>query len=136
MKAVANAMTNQEPTILSALDGLESPGLSRQTLDNEPKALFFVLFGLVYEALLETSADATSSSTARESAIISLQAMKTLVQPRYCGKAILEPAVFGEFTSLCYRMAITETASVQLHIIAVILSFAQSQRGNIQNQEK
>jgi HEAT repeat-containing protein 5 len=135
MKAVANAMSSQEPTILSALDGVEGVSTHRTASDSEPKALFYVLIGLVYETLLSTSADATSSSSARESATVALQAMRSLVQPRYCGRAILEPSVFGEFTSLCYRMAITETASVQIHLISVIVSFAQSQRNNISSME-
>jgi HEAT repeat-containing protein 5 len=83
--------------------------------------------------LLNTSADATSSTAARESAIVALQALQSLVRPEFSGKALLEPTVFTEFTSLCYRMAITEAASVQLHLISVIVSFAQTQRTNIKD---
>lgn len=131
MKAVVNGLANYETTMLSALDGIEGPVPSHHGSDNEPKALFYVLFGLAFETLLDTSADATSSAAARDSAITALSAMRSLVQPRCSGKAILELAIFNEFTSLCYRMAITETASVQMHLISVIVSFAQTQRGNI-----
>lgn len=121
----------KEPTILLALDGGESGSSSQPPTTSEPKALFFVLFGLVYETLVNTSADATSSATSRENAIIALQALKSLVQPQYSGRAILEPTTLTEFTSLCYRMAITETANVQLHLVEVIVSFAETQKSNI-----
>jgi hypothetical protein len=133
MKAVGNAMSNKEPAVIAALDGTESETGPRLPSNTEPKALFFVMFGLVFETLLDTSVEATSSAAMRDSAVIALQALQSLVRPEFSGKALLEQTVFTEFTSLCYRMAITESAKVQLHLISVIIAFAQTQRVNIKD---
>ena len=41
----------------------------------------------------------------------------------------MEPSIFEEFISLCYRIAMTETAGVQAHLVEV-LSLAVSQGFN------
>lgn len=138
MQAVATAMKLGDPHILAAMDGLESTEMNKQPslIQNsapreEPTALFFAIFGLVYEALAASSADATPSPELRQNAIISLEALKSLVRPEYSGKALLEPTIFDEFTSLCYRMAMTESASVQTHLVEAVAIFATSQKENM-----
>ena len=65
--------------------------------------------------------------SARQTNVISgLQALKCLVRPEYLGKAIMEPAIFKEFISLCYRMAMTEPANIQVHLVEMIAIFAAS----------
>ncbi|EJD04810.1 clathrin-coated vesicle protein [Fomitiporia mediterranea MF3/22] len=140
LHAVATAMKVGDPYILAAMDGLESTDLNNK--DNpptliqsnssssreEPTALFFAIFGLIYEALATSSADATPSPTVRQNAIIALEALKSLVKPEYSGKALLESTIFDEFTSLCYRMAMTESAAVQTHLVEAVAVFATSQK--------
>ncbi|KAG6862579.1 hypothetical protein C0991_011485, partial [Blastosporella zonata] len=94
----------------------------------EPTAFFYIIFGLVYEALVTPSADLTSSSSAGQSLVSSaLQALKCLVRPEYSGNAITEPTIFDEFVRLCYRIAMTEPANVQVHLLEMLSSFAFSQ---------
>lgn len=145
MHAVATSMKLGDPHILAAMDGLESSDKDKApssflTQDSssreEPTALFFAIFGLIYEALAASSADATPSPELRRNAIIALEALKSLVRPEYSGKALLEPTIFDEFTSLCYRMGLTESAGVQSHIVEVVAAFATSQKDNMQSVAK
>ncbi|KAL5476373.1 hypothetical protein ACEPAI_3473 [Sanghuangporus weigelae] len=140
MHAVATAMKLGDPHVLAAMDGLEScetnkqPSLIQNSRE-EPTALFFAIFGLIYEALAASSADATPSPELRQNAVIALEALKSLVRPEYAGKALLDPAIFDEFTSLCYRMAMTESAFVQTHLVEAVAAFATSQRDNMQGSD-
>jgi hypothetical protein len=113
------------------MDGLEfhpeskAPSVGKR---EEPTVFFFVIFGLVCEALSTSSADSALTSSTRQTLVISaLQALKCLVRPEYSGKAIREPTIFDEFISLCYRMAMTESASIQVHLVEVLSNLAASQ---------
>ncbi|KAG6906802.1 hypothetical protein DXG01_012050 [Tephrocybe rancida] len=131
LQAVATSMNSADPFILAAMDGQELTPPSKPTPTikrEEPTAFFYVVFGLVYEALVTSSADSTSSSSVRRSLVKSaLQALKSLVRPEYSGNAIKEPTIFDEFVSLCYRIAMTEPAGVQIHLLDMLSSFASSQ---------
>ena len=91
----------------------------------EPTALFFVIFGLVYEAL--ASPDTDSSSGLRAISVIALRCLKYLVRPQYSGYALLDQANFDELVSLFYRMTVTEPPIVVVHILEVISSLVVSQ---------
>jgi len=132
LQAVATAMQANNPHILAAMDGKEYTAANKDlVLDSdrkEPTTFFFVVFGLVYEALATASADSSTTSTARQSEVTSaLQALKFLVRPEYSGTAIMEPTIFEEFISLCYRMGMTESAGIQVHLIEMLAIFAASQ---------
>ena len=128
-------MKSGDPIVLAAMDGIE-PSDSNALIPNqpnreEPTAMFFAIFGLAYEALAASSADATSSPVLRQNAVIALEAMKSLVRPEYSGKVLLEPSLFQEFRDLCYRMALTESAIVSRHLVEMVASFATSQRDRL-----
>ncbi|PPQ91330.1 hypothetical protein CVT25_003770 [Psilocybe cyanescens] len=132
LQAVATAMQAGDPHILAAMDGREfdekKVDLITPTDRKEPTAFFFIIFGLVYEALATSSADSSSTTSARQSGVISaLQALKCLVRPEYSGAAMMEPTIFEEFISLCYRMGMTEAASIQVHLVEMLAIFAASQ---------
>lgn len=122
-------MQSKDPHILAAMDGKETPSspIVVSQMRNEPTAFFFVVFGLVYDALATSSADSTSTSVIQETAVTALEALKCLVRPEYSGKAILDVTIFDEFSSLCYRMAMTESAAVQVHLVEAIAALASSQ---------
>ncbi|KAK0495924.1 clathrin-coated vesicle protein [Armillaria luteobubalina] len=131
LQAVATAMQANDPHILAAMHGREGGDAGPATVNGngheEPSALFFVIFGLAYEALV-SSADSNIMSSTQQSAVLSaLMVLKCLVLPQYAGKAIMEPIIFDEFIAVCYRMAMTETASIQTHLIEVLSVFALSQ---------
>lgn len=136
LHAVVTEMKIGGPQVFLVMDGLEPDVESTYTILTErvePTALFFALFGLVYEALTVSSADATPSARIRRNAIIALEALKHLVKPSFSGRTLLDPPIFSELMSLCYRMAMTESAATQVHLVEAISSFATTQAPNIIN---
>ena len=132
LQALATIMKSGDPIALAAMNGIESTSssdslITNQSTRSEPTSMFFPIFGLAYEALAASSADATSSPTLRQNAVIALEAMKCLVRPEYSGTAILEGVIFGEFRDLGYRMALTESAVVSRHLVEMVASFAVGQ---------
>lgn len=132
LKAVSISMKSQDPTILAAMDGLDGPpeGATKpegSAPKDEPTAFFFPVFGLVFEALSSQSSEASSTPDSMEMTITSLDALKSLLRPEYCGSAVLEPAIFDELIGLSYRLALTEPALVQQHLVEAISSLAVSQ---------
>lgn len=120
-------MQRHDPYILAAMDGREANGTIPTTSGDDPTSFFYVVFGLVYEALTQSSADSATSVATRDVTITALQALASLVKPEYAGSAILEPTIFEEFSNLCYRLAMTEPPEVQVHLVAAVSSFVNSQ---------
>ena len=132
MQAVATAMQSGDPYILLAMDGAEPKTAEvdaiKLTSRSEPTMCFFIVFGLVYEALATTSGDTSSAAANRRTIVLAcLQALKCLVRPEYAGKAILDPPIFEEFISLCYRIALTEPAGMLVHLIELVKTLADTQ---------
>jgi hypothetical protein len=116
---------NRSDQYISATILGKEVGSSVDSIDSAaegPAPLFFPLFGLIYEALA-TSLPDTSSRV--DTVIACLGALKCLLDPRYSGKALLEPTIFQEFMSLSHRMAMTESAEVLVHLITVLTTFAK-----------
>ncbi|TFY79847.1 hypothetical protein EWM64_g4165 [Hericium alpestre] len=104
LKAISVAMEAHDPFIRGAMDGIDTPEASQvngseKTIYKDPVSLFFVVFGLVYEAL-STTANSTSAGQNNLS-LVALRAMKNLVRPEYAGRALLEPTLFDELLSAC-----------------------------------
>lgn len=135
LSAVASIMEAGNPYVLAAMDGRELGPTDKTPAPNpnnkEPTAFFFIVFGLVYEALSTSSEDSSGGAQRQSTVIPALRALKWLVRPEYSGKAILEPTIFDEFTSLSYRLAMTESADVQVYLVEMLSSFAASQRSSI-----
>jgi HEAT repeat-containing protein 5 len=131
LQAVAAAMSSNDPTIAAAMDGRESMNGASATPNaqrEEPAPYFYVLFGIAFEALASSSSEVATGSGTRQSPVITaLQALKCLVRPEYAGKAILEPTILDEFTGLAYRLAMTEGAAVQIHLLEMLAIFAATQ---------
>lgn len=134
LKAVASLMQAKDPNIVAAMDGkddgLPTPTPESSFRRNGPTAFFFIIFGLVYEALAQSSTSSASATSNQEVSVAALEALESLVRPEYAGDAIMETTIFEEFTSLCYRMAMMETTAVQLPLIRAVASLAGSQCGN------
>ncbi|KDQ54486.1 hypothetical protein JAAARDRAFT_80176 [Jaapia argillacea MUCL 33604] len=131
LHALAAAMEAREPFLAAAMDGQPAQGSSAgngnpQHSRSEPSAMFFVLFGLVYEALVSSPVDPVSDSSSHSVATIALFALKGLVRPEYSGKALLQSPVFEEWIGLCYRLAMTEPTAVQVCLLDTLTSFASS----------
>ncbi|KAI0946131.1 hypothetical protein AcV7_010182 [Taiwanofungus camphoratus] len=129
LQAVTTAMDAEDPYILSAMDGQDSiPANQTEKLNpiarDEPTAFFFAIFGLVYEALVTAAPD--SDATAQKTSVVALQALKSLVQQKYSGKVFNDTTIFEELVNLFYRMALTEPAGVQVHLVETVASLAQN----------
>jgi len=124
-------MQSGSTVILAAMDQESMKTLNGQSKSREdPTAFFYILFGLVYEALSTPSLGSGSSNSDRQVLVIAcLEALKSLVRPEYAGKAIMEPNIFDEFISLSYRIAMTEPAAVQVYLVEM-LSVLVSTQGN------
>lgn len=120
-------MHDGDAHVLAAMDGNEivMNGVPQPTSRAEPTALFFVIFGLVYEAL--ASPDTDSAPGNRTTSVIALKCLKYLVRPQYSGHALLDQANFDELISLFYRMTITEPTAVVIHILEVLSSLVVNQ---------
>jgi hypothetical protein len=128
LQAVATFMETRDSSIRYAMDGLEasSSGPIEASSRGEPTALFFVIFGLVYETLSGSYSDSSSSPRSNVSQVV-LKAMRSLVRPEYAGRALLEPLIFHELLSLWYRMAMIEPPVVQMHLVEAIKAFCAGQ---------
>ncbi|KIY49942.1 ARM repeat-containing protein [Fistulina hepatica ATCC 64428] len=133
LHAVATVMEADDTYIIASMDGREPPKddeRSASKSNEEPVAYFYVIYGLVYEALSTASVDATSPTPQRRHLITSaLRALTFLVRPTYAGNAFKESAIFEEFISLSYRMALTEPPAIQSHLINALSSFAVANGG-------
>lgn len=128
LHAVASGMVSDDMYILAAMDGQEvSPkeaGRPKTDDRDEPTAFFHILFGLVFEALV--TSDPNTDLVAKRTSVISLQALRCLVQRKYCGKAFQDSAIFDELISLCYRMALTEPSTVLVYLVDAVSALAQN----------
>jgi HEAT repeat-containing protein 5 len=131
LNAVATAMETRDPYILGAMEGMDDVAAASSTKRNaesEPTAMFFIIFGLVYEALSSSTPYSESSTAASGNMpLIALRAMKCLVRREYSGKAFLEPTIFDELLNLWYRIAMTEPPVLQTQLMEVICVFAIEQ---------
>ncbi|KAF9493264.1 hypothetical protein BDN71DRAFT_1570152 [Pleurotus eryngii] len=78
-------------------------------------------------AMHATKVAAMSASTHGQLVFACLQALKYLVMPEYCRKAVMEPMVFEELLNLCYHMAMMESANIHIALTGMLLSWALSQ---------
>ena len=133
LNAVATAMEARDSFILGAMEGIDDVAAASSTARStgtglEPTTMFFVIFGLVYEALSASTPYSESSPGASGStSLIALRAMKHLVRREYSGRALLEPTIFDELINLWYRMALTEPPALQIQLVEVIRVFAIEQ---------
>ena len=130
LNAVATAMETRDPFVLRAMEGIDDMAAvssTARTTGPEPTTMFFVIFGLVYEALSSSAPYSESSKASGSTPFIALRAMKHLVRREYSGRALLEPTIFDELINLWYRMAMTEPPALQIQLVEVIRVFAIEQ---------
>ena len=125
-------METGDPSVRVALDGGDplTEADKRTSASDHTAAFFFVVFGLVFEALSTSAPDAGAQNT--RTTVIALRALKCLVQSQYAGSAFQDIVIFEELVNLFYRMALTEPVTVQIHLVETLaslaISIAKSQR--------
>ncbi|KIL59187.1 hypothetical protein M378DRAFT_27111 [Amanita muscaria Koide BX008] len=133
LAAVAHAMHANDPYILAAMDGQEVRQNGTQLIEparkrDEPTAFFYIIFGLVFEALSTSSSDSKYTASSHQSILTSaLRTLKSLVKPEYSGVVLAEPTIFDELISQCYRLAMTEPATVLVELLEMLGSLATTQ---------
>jgi hypothetical protein len=130
LAAVGYAMKIGDPYLLLAMDGLDPTTTTTSTnkgTRKDPTECFFVVLGLVYEALSNASSDSTSTPESRATALTAIQVLTYLIRPEYAGQAILDPPIFDELIALWYRMTMTEPWAVQTYLVGAIASLVKSQ---------
>ncbi len=108
--------------MFDALDGKSSSLKTNGTLAtkhdinyrDEPAAFFFVLFGIVVEALTTRPGSDSEVKTLEV-----LSALKRILQPSVSGNAVFQDAVFAETMELFDRLALIEGLDVQLVIVKI-----------------
>ena len=113
--------------MFDALDGksntdkpkLDDFGSDRHDINyrDEPAAFFFVLFGIVIEALTTRPSNDAPNSDAQTLEVLS--ALKRILRPSVSGNAVFQEAVFAETTELFDRLALTEGLDVQMVIVDI-----------------
>lgn len=112
---------------MEGMDDVTAASSARRNTQLEPTAMFFVIFGLVYEALSSSAPYSESTAASGNMPLIALRTMKCLVRREYSGRALLEPTLFDELLNLWYRIALTEPPSLQVQLMEVIRVFATEQ---------
>ncbi|KAI0688492.1 clathrin-coated vesicle protein [Cytidiella melzeri] len=128
LQAVTCAMEDGDPFIRVAMDGREPSDADASEKVNgsteHPTTFFFVIFGLVFEALVTSSPDSGRQNV--KNTVTALKALKCLVQNKYAGNAFRDVAIFEELVNLCYRMALTEPVTVQISLVETLASLAEN----------
>ncbi|KAK4997374.1 hypothetical protein LTR66_003198 [Elasticomyces elasticus] len=133
--AIASLIDEDSEFVFDALDGRAGQsatngigrndlkgGLNEINYRSEPAAFFFVLFGLVFEALTNRSSiqpSSTSSESLNERTLHLMLALKKILRPSVCGNAIYDPVVFGELIDLLDRLVSTETSDVKADVVEI-----------------
>ena len=125
--AIASLIDQDSDFVFDALDGktntseprLNDFGADRNDINyrDEPAAFFFVLFGIVIEAL--TTRPSGDAPNAEAQTLDVLLALKRILRPSVSGNAVFQDAVFAETTELFDRLALTEGLDIQLVIVDI-----------------
>ena len=138
--AVASLIDQDSDFVFDALDGKSAHRnngsiTTKHDIDyrDEPAAFFFVLFGIVVEAL-----NTRPGSDSEVQTLEILSALKRILQPSVCGNAVFQDVVFAETVELFDRLALTESLDVQLVIVNIARNLClthPSARGKDSNGE-
>ena len=138
--AIASLIDQDSDFVFDALDGKSTPKTNgvvatKHEIDyrDEPAAFFFVLFGIVIEAL-----NTRPGSDLELQTLEVLSALKRILQPSVSGNAVFQDAVFSETVELFDRLALTEGLDVQLVIVGIARNLClthPSARGEDSNGE-
>ncbi|KAG8693489.1 hypothetical protein FRC08_009083 [Ceratobasidium sp. 394] len=116
------------------MDGLDPATAATATnkgMRKDPTECFFVILGLVYEALSTVSSDSTATPESRAIALTSVQVLAYLIRPEYAGQAVLDPPIFEELIALWYRMSMTEPWEVQAYLVGAVASLVRSHQSHM-----
>lgn len=126
VEAIASLIEQDSDFAFTALDGKTGEvsdvnGIAAKgnhiNYRDEPVAFFFVLFGIVFEALVTRSS--SNSSAESQGTLEMLSAFRKILRPSVSGTAVYQDAVFSETMELLDRLVLTERPNVQAVIVEV-----------------
>lgn len=124
--AIASLIEQDSGFVFTALDGKteeasDTNGVATKgnniNYRDEPVAFFFVLFGIVFEALVTRSSN--NSSAENQETLEMLSALRKILRPSVSGTAVYQDAVFSETMELLDRLVLTERPNVQAMIVEI-----------------
>jgi len=126
VEAIASLIEQDSEFAFTALDGKTgevpdangiAPKGNNINYRDEPVAFFFVLFGIVFEALVTRSS--SNSSTDSQETLEMLSALRKILRPSVSGTAVYQDAIFSETMELLDRMVLTGRPNVQATIVEI-----------------
>lgn len=129
LHAVAIGLASRDPFVLGAVDGAtftspEPPAVETgPTIRAEPSTNFYILYGLAFESLTR------SLGTDSAMASVVLRVMSSLVDPQLAGTTVFDGAFFDEMCTVCYRIAMSESAAVKADMVDLVAAFATTRKG-------
>lgn len=124
VEAIASLIDQDSDFVFDALDDKISSHTNGERKNRhginyreEPAAFFFVLFGIVIEALTIRLGSDTTQNEAQTIGILS--ALKRILKPSVAGNAIFQDTVFSETMELFDRLVLTEGLDVQLVMVDI-----------------
>jgi hypothetical protein len=131
-------MDGGDPSIKAAMDDKPvtetKPGetaTKTPTIRSMPTANFFVVYGLSFELASQSLGHSATSANG----VTALHAIRNVVNPEYCGTQLFDSPLFDELCTLCYRIALGETASLRGEVVRAMRAFAVSRRGSANDQQ-
>ncbi|KAL1408350.1 hypothetical protein Q8F55_005159 [Vanrija albida] len=129
LHAVAIGLAAKDPFVIGAVDGqtftsdVEPKVESAPAIRPEPASTFYILYGLAFETLTRAMGNDPAMAG------IALRAMSSLVHPQLSGTIVFDGAFFDEMITICYRIAMSEGATVKGDMVDLVANFAVSRKG-------
>lgn len=129
--AIASLIEQDSALVFDALDGKTEAPTTNGTAHgsdinyrDEPVAFFFVLYGIVFEALVGRSNGDLLGS--KEQTLEVLLALKKILHPSVSGQAIYQEVIFSETMDQLDRLVLTEGLGVQSVIVEIVRNLCLS----------
>ncbi|KAI5290450.1 hypothetical protein KEM54_001512 [Ascosphaera aggregata] len=103
------SQTDPDSTSLTTANGKDGKRINYR---DEPVAFFFILFGLIFEALVDQQAPSSQKTEI-------LQVLQKIWHPAVAGNAIFQDAAFSETMDTLDRLVMTEGVSIQWVIVEI-----------------
>lgn len=125
VNAITTLIEEDSEFIFQALDGQkkieEKSSGTRKPSDinycDEPVAFFFLLFGIVFEALIQKPKD--NNAAHKESVLELLQALQRILRPAVSGRSIYQEAIFSETLDVLGRLVFTSPSNTKVTIVKI-----------------
>jgi hypothetical protein len=138
LEAVSISMDSRDASIKAAMDDKPltefkptETAAKMPTIRAMPTANFFVVYGLSFELASQSLGNPATSANGATA----LHAIRNVVDPELCGTQLFDSPLFDELCTLCYRIALSETAILRTEVVRAMRAFAVSRRGTASDEQ-